>query len=51
MTPKILSSTSLSESEVEVSLQSAVSFFKPDKILLAICAFIYGMPLSLTCSP
>ena len=51
MTPKILSSTSLSESEVEVSLQSAVSFFKPDKILLAICAFIYGMPLSLTSSP
>ena len=51
MTPAILSFTSLSESEVEVSLQSAVSFFKPNKILLAICAFIYGMPLSLTSSP
>ena len=42
MTPTILSSTSLSESQVEVSLQSGVSFSKPDKILLAICAFIYA---------
>ena len=35
--PTILSSSSLSEPEVEVFSQSGVSFYMPDKILLAIC--------------
>ena len=35
--PRILSSASLSEPKVEVSLRSGVSFSMPDKILLAIC--------------
>ena len=39
--PTILSSSSLSEPEVEVSSRSGVPFSKSDKILLAICAFIY----------
>ena len=40
--PTILSSTSLSEPEVKVSSQSGVPFSMPDKILLAICGFIYA---------
>ena len=47
--PRILSSASLSEPKVEVSLRSGVSFSMPDKILLAICALY--MPLSLASSP
>ena len=39
--PTILSSSSLSEPKVEVSSRSGVPFSKSDKILLAICAFIY----------
>ena len=40
--PTTPSSSSLSEPKVEVSWQSGVSFSMPDKILLAICAFIYA---------
>ena len=47
--PRILSSASLSEPKVEVSLRSGVSFSMPDKILPAICT-IY-MPLSLASCP
>ena len=47
--PRILSSASLSEPKVEVSLRSGVSFSMPDKILLAICTLY--MPLSLPISP
>ena len=46
--PTILSSSSLSEPKVEVSLRSGVSFSMPGKILLAICTLY--MPLSLASS-
>ena len=39
--PTILSSSSFSEPKVEVPSRGGVSFSKPDKILLAKCAFIY----------
>ena len=46
--PTILSSSSLSEREVEVSSCSGVSFSMPDKILPAICTLY--MPVSLASS-
>ena len=42
--PTILSSSSFSETEDEISSRSGVPFSMPDKILLAICAL--HMPLS-----